>query len=135
MTTSADYDVIVVDDEPSVTQIFQQYILWKYKSWRFSTFNNPSELYEALTRYEYYAKVWILDIMMPRKNGVEIAAAIRRFYGDSPVILAFTALDRRVFETDENYKYGVAYFNHFINKREEFSSILSLVDVWVQKAK
>jgi len=128
------FDVIVVDDEPSVTQIFQQYILWKYKNWRFTTFNNSSTLFECITNTELTAKVWIVDIMMPKKNGVDIAQAIRHYLGAKPVVLAYTALDRRVFETDATYKHGVKFFNHFINKKEDFSSILSLVDVWVTQA-
>jgi len=131
MVETNEFDVIVVDDEPSVTQIFQQYILWKYKSWRFTTFNNSSNLFDAITKFELSAKVWIVDIMMPKKNGVEIAEAVRKHLGDKPVILAYTALDRRVLETEAIYKWGLKYFNHFINKKEDFSSILSLVDVWV----
>jgi len=131
MVNAPQYDVIVVDDEPSVTDIFQQYILWKYKDWRFLTFNNSTSLYESIQRGELTAKVWIVDVMMPKKNGTEIAEAIRDKQGNQPVVLAYTALERRVLETDENYKPRVHHFSHFINKREDFASILSLVDVWV----
>jgi DNA-binding NtrC family response regulator len=134
MTPPAQYDVIVVDDEPSVTEIFQQYVAWKYKDWRFLAFNNAKSLYDAIMGGEVAAKVWVVDIMMPAKNGTEIAEAVRQKQGERPVVLAYTALDRRVLETDENYKPRIHHFNRFINKREDFSSILSLVDVWVSSA-
>jgi CheY-like chemotaxis protein len=134
MTTPNQYDVIVVDDEPSVTEIFQQYVGWKYKDWRFLAFNNSMSLYDAISRGELAAKVWVVDIMMPKKNGTEIAEMIRKKLGEKPVVLAYTALDRRVLETDENYKPRIHHFNRFINKREDFSAILSLVDVWVSSA-
>jgi DNA-binding NtrC family response regulator len=131
MTIPTQYDVIVVDDEQSVTEIFQQYVAWKYKDWRFLAFNNSMSLYEAITQGELTAKVWVVDIMMPKKNGTEIAEVIRKKLGEKPVVLAYTALDRRVLETDESYKPRIHHFNRFINKREDFSAILSLVDVWV----
>jgi DNA-binding NtrC family response regulator len=131
MPSDNEFDVIVIDDEVSVTQIFQQYILWRYKHWRFMTFTNPMNVYEAITKYHLSAKVWIVDIMMPLKNGMEIAEAIRQQNGEKPVVLAYSALDRRAFETDDAYQRGLKYFNHFINKKEDFSSILSLVEVWV----
>lgn len=134
MAPITQYDVIVVDDEPSVTEIFQQYVAWKYKDWRFLAFNSSVSLYDAIDREELAAKVWVVDIMMPKKNGTEIAEAIRQHHGSKPVVLAYTALDRRVLETDDNYKTRIHHFSHFINKREEFSSILSLVDVWVNSA-
>ena len=46
--SSSDYDVVIIDDEVSVTDIFQQYIIWKYGGWRFLTFNNSSTAYEAV---------------------------------------------------------------------------------------
>jgi DNA-binding NtrC family response regulator len=132
-STPPQYDVVIIDDEPSVTQIFQQYILWKYKDWRFLTFTNSASLFDAITRHELSARVWIVDIMMPQKNGVEIAEAIRQNHGDSPVVLAYTALDRRVLETEKTYNFGLKYFSRFINKKEDFSSILSLVEVWLSE--
>jgi DNA-binding NtrC family response regulator len=134
MTTPTLYDVIVVDDEPSVTEIFQQYVTWKYRDWRFLAFNNSKSLYDSIARGELAARVWVVDIMMPTVNGTQIAEVIRQKLGDKPVVLAYTALDRRVLETDDNYKPRIHHFSRFINKREDFSSILSLVDVWVSSA-
>lgn len=135
MAAAADFDIIIIDDEPSITEIFEQYIMIKYKHWRVCTYNNSTELFEAISRREVYSNVWIVDIMMPQKNGVDIAAAIRQYHGEKPVVLAFTALERRVIETDPKYAWGVKHFNRFLSKRDEFSSILSLVDIWVEQAR
>jgi len=129
---SATYDVIFIDDEASLTDIFQQYVIWKYKDWNFMTFNNSQTAYNAIVDNRVSAKVWIVDMMMPQKNGADIAQAIRTQGGQGPVILAYTALDRRALESNETYRMGMPHFNHIINKREDFSSILSLVEVWVK---
>jgi len=111
------YDVVFIDDEVSLTDIFQQYIIWKFKEWKYITFNNPSLAYNAIVSSGVTAKVWIVDMMMPQKNGAEIAEAIRLQNGDKPVILAYTALDRRALEGNDTYRSGMKYFNHIINKR------------------
>lgn len=129
--TSPAYDVIIIDDEVSVTDIFQQYILWKYASWRFMTFNNPQLAYDAIMSGQLSARVWVIDMMMPQKNGADIATAVRQAQGEQPVLLAYTALERRTLETQEAYRHGIKHFNHVINKREDFSSILSLIEVWI----
>lgn len=126
------YDVIFIDDEVSLTDIFQQYVIWKYKDWNFMTFNNAQTAFNAIVDNRVSARVWIVDMMMPQKNGAEIAEAIRRQSGKEPVILAYTALDRRALESNETYRGGMHHFNHIINKREDFASILSLVEVWVK---
>ena len=129
--SSPNYDVVIIDDEVSVTDIFQQYILYKYKNWRFMTFNNSQMAYTAIANGQLDAKVWVIDMMMPNKNGADIAEAIRSEGGQTPVILAYTALDRRALESQDSYRKGLKHFNHIINKKEDFSSILSLVEVWV----
>jgi DNA-binding NtrC family response regulator len=128
---SPNYDVVIIDDEVSVTDIFQQYIIYKYKKWRFMTFNNSQLAHEAITNGQLSAKVWVIDMMMPNKNGADIAEVVRNTQGDEPVVLAYTALEKRTLETQEAYKHGMHYFNHVINKREDFTSILSLIEVWV----
>ena len=128
-----DLDVIFVDDEPSLTEIFQHYVLWKYKEWRFATFNNSVLAYNDIVTSQLTARVWIIDLMMPGKNGVQIAAAIRSVFGDKPVLLAYTALDRQSLHTNENYRDGLHYFNNIINKKEDLYDVLSLVDIWIVK--
>jgi len=129
--SSPNYDVVIIDDEVSVTDIFQQYLIYKYKDWRFMTFNNSLMAHEAITNGQISAKVWVIDMMMPNKNGADIAEVVREVQGDEPVVLAYTALEKRTLETQEAYRHGMHHFNHVINKREDFTSILSLIEVWV----
>ena len=126
-----DYDVVIIDDEVSVTDIFQQYIIWKYKDWRFMTFNNSQLAHTAITNGRIAASVWVIDMMMPNKNGADIATAVRDAQGSKPILLAYTALEKRTLETQDAYRHGMHHFNHVINKREDFTSILSLIEVWV----
>ena len=128
-----DYDVVIIDDEVSVTDIFQQYIIWKYKDWRFMTFNNSQLAHTAITNGRIGANVWVIDMMMPNKNGADIATAVRAAQGAKPILLAYTALEKRTLETQDAYRHGMHHFNHVINKREDFSSILSLIEVWVSQ--
>jgi CheY-like chemotaxis protein len=87
--------------------------------------------YEAITDGQISSKVWIIDMMMPNKNGADIAEAVREKQGSDPVLLAYTALEKRTLQTQAAYSHGMHHFNHVINKREDFTSILSLVEVWV----
>jgi DNA-binding NtrC family response regulator len=127
------YDVVIIDDEVSVTDIFQQYILWKFSDWRFLTFNNSTIAYNAISREQITAHVWVIDMMMPNKNGADIAEIVRQKQGTNPVLLAYTALDRSVLNTQEAYRDGIKHFNHVVNKREDFTSILSLIEVWISE--
>ena len=129
--SSPNYDVVIIDDEVSVTDIFQQYLIYKYKDWRFVTFNNSLMAHEAISNGQISAKVWVIDMMMPNKNGADIAEVVREVQGDEPVVLAYTALEKRTLETQEAYRHGMHHFNQVINKREDFTSILSLIEVWV----
>ncbi len=126
-----EYDIIVIDDEVSVTDIFQQYLIWKYTDWRFLTFSNPGLVYDAIVKGQITARVWVIDIMMPQKNGAVIAEAIRKHHGSEPILLAYTALERRTLETQPAYQSGMKHFNHIVNKSEDFTSVLSLAEVWI----
>ena len=95
------------------------------------TFNNSQMAFDMISSGQITSKVWVIDMMMPSKNGADIAEAVRQSQGDSPVVLAYTALERRSLETQEAYRHGIHHFNHVINKREDFVSILSLIEVWV----
>jgi DNA-binding response OmpR family regulator len=128
------YDVVIIDDESTVTDLFQQFILWKYKDWDFLTFNNSDILHAAVENRTITSRVWVIDMMMPGKNGADLAVTIREIYGDKPVLLAYTALDKRTLETQKAYAHGIKHFNHVVNKREDFTSILSLIEIWIAKS-
>jgi len=129
------FDVIFIDDEVSLTEIFQHYVLAKHVDWRFTTFSNASLAYQEILNRRLAATVWILDLMMPGRNGAEIAEAVRQRGGAAPVLVAYTALDSQQIQDDEYYRERMGHFNTVINKKEDIASVLSLVDVWVQQAR
>jgi len=90
--------------------------------------------YQAIIKEQVSASVWLIDMMMPGKNGAEIAAAIRKKNGSSPLIIAYTALDRQDLQKNEEYRVGLDHFNRIINKREDLPDLLSLVDLWINQA-
>ena len=128
------FDVVFIDDEVSLTEIFQHYVLMKYKEWRFTTFSNPNMAYEQIMNQHLTAAVWIVDMMMPGKNGAQIAEAIRARNGSDPVVLAYTALDREELQRQDDYRGGLQHFDRVVNKRSDLPDLLSLVDVWVMKS-
>jgi DNA-binding NtrC family response regulator len=127
------FDVIYIDDEPTMTDIFNQYVNFKFKHWRARAYTNSQELYEKIIGNEVSATVWIVDIMMPQKNGTEIAAAVSREYGPGAVILGYTALDQHTLGSRTEYKDGLRFFSKIINKQDNFSNLLDFVDVWVKQ--
>ncbi len=127
------YDVIFIDDEPTMVDIFQQFVNWKFKHWRTRTFIDSQDLYDKIVANEISSVVWIVDIMMPYKNGTEVAAAVSRESEPGTVILGYTALDTHTLETKPEYKDGLKHFSKIINKQENFGNLLELVDMWVKK--
>ncbi len=127
------YDVIYIDDEPTMVDIFQQFVNWKFKHWRTCTFIDSKELYDKIVANEISSVVWIVDIMMPFKNGTEVAEAVSRESEPGTVILGYTALDPHTLETRPEYRDGLRHFSKIINKQENFGNLLELVDMWVRK--
>jgi len=128
------YDVIFIDDETTMTDIFQQYVTWKYKHWRACSFSDSRDLFDKITTNQVSAVVWIVDIMMPGRNGTEIASAIQRECAPGTIILAYTALDMHSLDSRPEYHEGLKHFTRIINKQENFNNLLELVDVWVKSA-
>ena len=127
------FDVIYIDDEPTMTDIFNQFVTYKFKHWRACAYTNSQELYEKILSNEVSAIVWIVDIMMPQKNGTEIAEVVSRECQPGTVILGYTALDQHTLGARPEYKDGLRYFSKIINKQDNFSNLLDFVDVWVKK--
>ncbi len=127
------FDVIYIDDEPTMVDIFNQFVNYKFKHWRACGYTNSQELYEKILANEVSAVVWIVDIMMPQKNGTEIAAVVSRECGPGTVILGYTALDAHALGSRAEYKDGLRFFSKILNKQDNFSNLLDFVDVWVQK--
>lgn len=126
-------DVIYIDDELTMTDIFNQFVNYKFKHWRARSYTNSQELYDKIVANEVSAVVWIVDIMMPQKNGTEIAEIISRECQPGTMILGYTALDSHTLSARTEYKDGLRYFSKIINKQDNFSNLLDYVDVFVKK--
>jgi CheY-like chemotaxis protein len=122
------FDVIYMDDDPMMTELFNQFVSWKYQQWRSYSFTDPLTLYKQINQDEVSAKVWIIDLMMPEKNGTEIAAAIREKYGMDAVIIGYTALETHVLQVDPQYSGGLRNFSEIVKKNEGISRLLGLAD-------
>jgi CheY-like chemotaxis protein len=122
------YDVVFIDDESTLCDIFRHFVRWKYKDWRYLTFSDSVKLYQEIVTNGLAAAVWVVDIMMPGKNGAQIAEAIRATHGDTPAVLAYTALDPLTLSSHEQYRDGIEYFDQVINKRDDIATLLSLVE-------
>jgi DNA-binding NtrC family response regulator len=127
------FDVIYIDDEPTMTDIFNQFVNYKFKHWRACAFNNSQELYEKIVANEVSAVVWIVDIMMPQKNGTEIARVVSQESPPGTMILGYTALDHYTLGSRSEYKEGLKYFSKIINKQDNFINLLDFVDVCIKK--
>lgn len=127
------YDVVYIDDEPTMTDIFNQFVNFKYKHWRAVSYNDSQDLYNKIVSNEVSSVVWIVDVMMPSKNGTQIAEAIARECSPGTVILGYTALDPISLETRPEYQKGIKHFTKIVNKQENFINLLDLVDVWVKQ--
>lgn len=126
-------DVIYIDDEPSLTDIFNQFMTYKFKHWRARAFTNSQDLYNKIIANEVSAVVWIVDIMMPQKNGTEIVEAISRECQPGTIILGYTALDQFSLSAKPEYKDGLRYFTKIISKQDNFINLLDYVDILVKR--
>jgi CheY-like chemotaxis protein len=127
------FDVVYIDDDPLMAELFNQFISWKYQHWHAYAFTDPVVVLQQVQAGEVNARVWIIDLMMPNTNGVELAAAVRAQYGPDAVIVGYTALETQVLETDPEYSQGLDWFNHLMRKNEGIARLLTLADSEVRK--
>ena len=122
------YDLIYVDDEATMTAIFEQLVKLKYPQWRTAAFIDSQDLHERIVKKQITARVWILDLMMPAVNGVEIAQAIRQSGDSQAVLIAYTALDPQTLSRNPAYRDGLPLFARVIGKQEGFMKVLAGLD-------
>ena len=86
------YDMIYLDDEVSLTKLFEIFVKGLFPGRNILTFNHPKNFLELVQKKEIDSKVWLIDIMLPGKeNGFEIAKLIRATYPDANIYF-YTAL-------------------------------------------
>lgn len=122
------FDVIYIDDDPMMTELFNQFISWKYRQWHAYAYTDPVTLWNQIANGDVTAKVWIIDIMMPDKNGAEIACAIREKFGEQVPVVGYTALEPTTLQNDSQYSTGLHYFSQIVRKNEGIAKVLEVVD-------
>ena len=126
------YDIVFIDDESTLTEIFGHFIRVKHPGWRFATFCDSQKAYEQIVNKRISATVWIVDMMMPVKNGAQIAEAIRSATnGEGTVVLGYSALDRIEIKHNEALKRGLPYFDWLMTKHYRLSDLLSLAEACI----
>jgi DNA-binding response OmpR family regulator len=123
------YDVVYVDDDHALTQIINTCVGLAHERWTYNSYTDSGSVYEMIQQNKIGAKVWLLDIMMPVKNGIDIAVLIQQKL-PKDIILGYTALD----PLDIKAKYGPSTnaFTRIISKNESPMDVLNLLDAWVE---
>ncbi|ACY17646.1 response regulator [Haliangium ochraceum] len=75
--------ILVVDDDKDVCEYLQDFL--SSEGYRVSIVNDPTNALEALRQSEYH--VVVLDIMMPKLNGIDLLEQIRQSDDDIAVII------------------------------------------------
>lgn len=105
-----DYRVLVVDDDfntcDSVSYMLQQ--LGMRAEWTLSGKEAVLRTHQAVTRKDTYG-IYIVDLLLPDMNGVEVARRIRKEVGENAPIIILTAYDWSDIETEAR-EAGVTLF-------------------------
>jgi DNA-binding response OmpR family regulator len=95
------YSILVVDDEPSLANLFRQFLV--KLEFDAISFTDSLLAFEHLKQnHEKYSMV-ITDLRMPSMSGIELANEIRKM-NDSVKIFLVTAFDSSDLENREDYK-------------------------------
>jgi CheY-like chemotaxis protein len=123
------YDVVFIDDEEFMTEIFQHFVARKYADWRCVAFNDSAAVQEQITNQALAARVWIVDLMMPEVSGAQVAEAIRANHPENrnweeTLVVAYTALERSELLRHAEFRHSMHLFDWIINKRTMLPEIL-----------
>jgi CheY-like chemotaxis protein len=121
------YDLIFIDDEVTLGAMFSHLVRLKFPAWQTLALSDSSTLFEQITNRQVSAAVWIVDLMMPDKNGFEIAAAIRQVGPPETVIIGYTALEPANLSQNPEYAQATRYFNRIAGKQESLLNLLAEV--------
>lgn len=116
------FDIIYVDDEGQLTVMFESFMSMLYDAkYSVRTYNDPRTLSDEVRNDKTGAALWLLDVMMDGIDGVELADQIRKKFGDTVLIFAFTALDATTLSS--NYSKSSAFTGVF-NKISPLDSVI-----------
>lgn len=116
--------ILVVDDEEKVLELLKKILSDRYLV--FSAINGEEAL-KQLDKEEI--DIILLDIMMPKQNGIELLRCIRKKYEDS-IDVIMVSVSAVIKDVVEAIKLG-AY--HYITKPFEIVELLSVIEEVVEK--
>jgi DNA-binding NtrC family response regulator len=79
----AQLSLLVVDDDKDVCEYLEDFLV--HDGYKVQSINDPTLAVEELKRSEFH--VVILDLMMPKLNGIDLLSQIRKVDGDVAVII------------------------------------------------
>jgi len=79
----AQLSLLVVDDDKDVCEYLEDFLV--HDGYKVRSINDPTLALEELRQSEYH--VVILDLMMPKLNGIDLLSQIRKVDGDVAVII------------------------------------------------
>ena len=116
--------ILIIDDQPEITEIVEEFINDKYSEVATVTTNSPDEALELIDREEY--SLIITDHHMPGKSGVDILNCVRS--GDSlnknkPIVF-LTAMKTEVdLEIKDKFEDVIV-----INKIDQIQKIIDVIE-------
>lgn len=79
----AQLSLLVVDDDKDVCEYLEDFLV--HDGYKVRSINDPTTALEELKNSEYH--VVILDLMMPKLNGIDLLSQIRKVDGDVAVVI------------------------------------------------
>jgi len=79
----AQLSLLVVDDDKDVCEYLEDFLV--HDGYKVRSINDPTNAIEELKNSEYH--VVILDLMMPKLNGIDLLSQIRKVDGDVAVVI------------------------------------------------
>lgn len=87
------YSIAIVDDETEILSVLERF-LSRNESFRVTTFSNPLSALSSNDSNKY--DLFLLDIMMPQMNGLEVLEKLKAKDAEQKVIMmtAYSTLDK-----------------------------------------
>ena len=115
--------ILIVDDEEAFTRIVKLNLEDTGK-FEVKTENSPKQALETAKWYE--PDVTVLDVIMPEMSGLEVAAELRKDWGDNPRPIIF--LTAAVSKEDANMQHEMLEDAPLLAKPVDVDELLAAID-------
>jgi len=124
-----DYKILVVDDEPFIAQLINNYLT--IQNYNIKTCYNSIEALKIIELEPEYDLI-ILDIMMPKMSGLEVARILRQKYSLFELPLLFITARNQVIDMIEGFEAGA---NDYLSKPFDGNELLARVKTLIKLKK